>query len=80
MQVLVKQSLVLSCIVTFLVWMNTPMIIYNNEVERRYHNMKIIFRTFLLSFLLIWCYLYFSKANDGGDDVVSNMIKSEPDF
>ena len=76
---LLKETLLLSILVTVLVWLNTPVIVYN-DVEQRYHSMKVIVRTFIVAFVVIGIYLYLAQSDHSGDDVLQNMIKSDPPF
>lgn len=76
---IIKETLFFSTIVTVLVWLNTPVIVYN-ESQKKYQSVKILIRSFFVAFIVIFIYLYLTHDDKCGDDVLQNMIKSEPDF
>ena len=69
-------SLVLSTVVTILVWLNTPV---PQDGEAKAIG-KILLRTFIISFLVIYAIFYFVQTDTKGEDVIQNIIKTEPDF
>jgi hypothetical protein len=69
-------SLFLSILVTILVWLNTPI---PQDHEARSTG-RILLRTFIISFLVIYAIFYFMQTDAKGEDVIQNIIKTEPDF
>lgn len=66
-------SLILTIIVTVMVWVQMEP---NHEFKRK---TQIIFRTIIISFILILCFQYFfNPCYD--DDVMKHMIKTKPNF
>lgn len=69
-------SLVVSCLVTFLVWINMPADIAKNGENRI---SKTLFKSFVISLLISYIIFYF--LGSGNDNTVyDNIIKGEPDF
>lgn len=71
-------ALLLSVIVTALVWLNTPVPQDQSVFE---YTMKLLLRTFAISFVVIYAIFYFAGTEPKRcEDVIQNIIKSEPDF
>jgi len=70
-------SVVLAIIVSVLVLMNTPKNIKEYQESKRH--MSIIIRTFVISFILCFLVVYVMQDNDS-NSMMTNIIKSEPDF
>ena len=74
-------SIVLALITTILVWLNTPTPTNtdnNNSVFG--YTMILLTRTFVISFLVIYALYYFTNTDSRGEDVIQNIIKTEPEF
>jgi len=68
-------SLILSTIVTILVWLNTPV-----PQEGHQSTGKLLLRTFIISFIVLYAIFYFMETDSKGEEVIQNIIKTEPDF
>jgi hypothetical protein len=69
-------SLILSVLVTILVWLNTPVPQEGGDRSTG----KLLLRTFIISFVVLYAIFYFIETDTKGEDVIQNIIKSEPDF
>lgn len=67
---------VLSLIVAILVYANTPLSPQHQDNGRR---MSVAIKSFIIAFAITFAFAYF-VGDDRNVDVVSHMIKGEPDF
>lgn len=70
-------SLIMATIVTLLVWLNTP-----RTEENKHRTTRILIKTWVLSFIAIYVIYYFTftGSDKKSEDVMDNIIRTEPDF
>lgn len=78
-------SVILASIVTVLVWLNTPTLTVDQAKQQGQsvftRTMTLLLRTFLIAFVTIYAIYYFSNNDSNkSEDVIQNIIKTEPDF
>jgi hypothetical protein len=71
---IVLYSVILSIIVTALVWFNVK-----DEIDDNDRLTKVLLRTFIISIGIMFVFCYFTN-NDPTDEAISNMKKTPPDF
>jgi hypothetical protein len=71
---IVGQTIVLSFVVTIMVWISIQ-----DEIESKSKKIKVLIRSFLFSIVVMFIFIYFT-SNDTCDEVISNMNKATPDF
>lgn len=72
-------ALVLACIVTFLVYISLPRIESQSPKQAK-KNTSVIWKAFLLSFVICYIVLYFYNDTPSSASVMDHMIQGEPDF
>jgi hypothetical protein len=69
---------ILSLIVTVLVWVNLPK--QDPSSQKQNNITKSLVKTFIIAFATCFAIIYFFSGTSTKDDVMTHMLKGEPDF
>lgn len=65
---------IMSLLVAILVWWNTP-----SNPDDKSRQPVLFIKSFLIAFAVTFAFLYFT-SDSGTDEVITHMIKGQPDF